>query len=135
LIKEGLKRPDRIKISFEKGSKDITGHVAPNQARFGPEYFSAFTLPDFKLKILTRLSEAKKEDDPTLFNLMGQFFQDAGLTKWTNIVGKQCPNNTHLTKVNFGECIRDYLEAVAEFPNIGDQQFAGFVLPRSLCSC
>jgi hypothetical protein len=32
LIKEGLKQPDRIKVSFEKGTKDITGHVAPNQA-------------------------------------------------------------------------------------------------------
>jgi hypothetical protein len=35
LVKEGLKQPDQIKISFEKNSKDsnskeITGHVAPN---------------------------------------------------------------------------------------------------------
>jgi hypothetical protein len=37
LIKEGLKQPDQIKISFKKNSKDlnskeITGHVAPDQA-------------------------------------------------------------------------------------------------------
>jgi hypothetical protein len=32
LIKEGLKQPNRIKISFEKGAKEITGHVAPDQA-------------------------------------------------------------------------------------------------------
>jgi hypothetical protein len=37
LIKEGLKQPDQIKISFKKNSKDlnlkeITCHVAPNQA-------------------------------------------------------------------------------------------------------
>jgi hypothetical protein len=37
LIKEGSKQPDRIKTSFKKNSKDstskeITGHVAPNQA-------------------------------------------------------------------------------------------------------
>jgi hypothetical protein len=37
LIKEGLKQPNQIKIFFEKNSKDlnskeITGHVAPNQA-------------------------------------------------------------------------------------------------------
>jgi hypothetical protein len=32
LIKEGLKQPDQIKISFEKGAKEITGHVVPNQA-------------------------------------------------------------------------------------------------------
>jgi hypothetical protein len=37
LIGEGLKQPNQIKISFEKNSndlnfKEITGHVAPNQA-------------------------------------------------------------------------------------------------------
>ncbi len=60
LIEEGLKQPNWIKISFEKISKDsyckeITGHVASNQAWFGVEYFLAYTLPDFKSKILTRL--------------------------------------------------------------------------------
>jgi hypothetical protein len=121
LIEEGLKQPYRIKISFEKGSKDITGDVAPDQAQFGFKYFLVFMLPDFKSKILTQFSEAKKEDGPTLFNLMGQCFQDVGLTEWTNVVGKQCPNNSHLTKENFNECIRDYLKEVAWFPNIGNQ--------------
>ncbi len=32
LIKEGLKQPECIKISFEKGAKEITGHVTPDQA-------------------------------------------------------------------------------------------------------
>jgi hypothetical protein len=32
LIKEGMEQPDQIKITFEKGTKDITGHVTPNQA-------------------------------------------------------------------------------------------------------
>jgi hypothetical protein len=31
-IEEGLKQPDCIIISFEKGAKEITGHVVPNQA-------------------------------------------------------------------------------------------------------
>ncbi len=53
LIKEGLKQPDQVKISTKRGSKDITGHVASNQARFGPKYFFTFTLPDFNSKILT----------------------------------------------------------------------------------
>ncbi len=48
LIKEGLKQPNRIKISFEKETKEITGHVMPNQAWFGAEYFLAYTLPNFK---------------------------------------------------------------------------------------
>jgi hypothetical protein len=32
LIKEGLKQLDQTKIFFKKGAKEITGHVAPNQA-------------------------------------------------------------------------------------------------------
>jgi hypothetical protein len=32
LIKEGLKQPDQIKVSLEKGTKEITGHDAPDQA-------------------------------------------------------------------------------------------------------
>ncbi len=38
LIEEGL-QPDRIKVSFEEGTKEITGPVVPDQARFGAEYF------------------------------------------------------------------------------------------------
>jgi hypothetical protein len=53
LIKEGLKQPNQIKISFKKGVKEINGHVAPNQAGFGAEYFLAYTLPSFKSNILT----------------------------------------------------------------------------------
>jgi hypothetical protein len=34
-------------ISFEKGAKEITGHIVPDQAQFGPEYFLAFMPPDF----------------------------------------------------------------------------------------
>jgi hypothetical protein len=78
-------------------------------------------LPDFKSKIFIRLSEAKKEDGPTLLTLMGQCYQDVGLTEWTNVVSKKCPDDTHLTKENFNECIRDYLKAVARFSNIGNQ--------------
>jgi hypothetical protein len=74
LINEGLKQPNRIKISFKKGAKEIACRVAPDQAPFGAEYFLAFTLPDFKSKILTRLSDTQKDNSPTLFNLMGQCF-------------------------------------------------------------
>jgi hypothetical protein len=116
-----LKQPNWIKISFENRSKEHTGHSAPDQAWFEPKYFLAFTRPDFKLKILTQVSEAKKEEGPTLFGLMGRCFWDVGLTKWANIVDNGCPNNKHLTKENFDEWIRDYLEAVARLPNIGDQ--------------
>jgi hypothetical protein len=114
LIKEDLKQPNQIKISFKKNSKDlnskeITGQVAPNQALFGAEYFLAYTLPNFKSKILTCLSDAQKANNPLLFNLMGQCFQGVGLTEWTSIIAKQCPNDADCTKSNFDECIRDYL--------------------------
>ncbi len=120
LIEEGLKQPDQIKVSFKKGTKEITSRVVPDQARFGMEYFLAYTLPNFKSQILTRLSDLQKDNGPLLF-ILGQCFQDVGLTEWTSVVVKQCPNNADRTKANFDECIRDYLEAVAGFPNISDQ--------------
>ncbi len=121
LIEEGLKQPNPIKVSFKKGTKEITGHVAPNQAQFGTEYFLAYTLPDFNSKILTQLSAEQKDDSPLLFSLMGQCFQDVGLTKWTSVIAKQCPEDADCTKEKSSECIREYLEAVAGFPNIGNQ--------------
>ncbi len=66
LIKEGLKQPNQIKVSFEKGAKEITGHVAPDQAQFGAEYFLAYTLPNFKSKILAQLSDLQKDNGPLL---------------------------------------------------------------------
>ncbi len=121
LIKEGLKQPGWIKISFKKETNEITGHATPNQALFGAEYFLAYTLPDFKSKILTRLSAEQKDDGPLLFSLLGQCFQDEGLTEWTSVAAKQCPDDADRMKANFDECIRDFLEAVAGFPNIGNQ--------------
>jgi hypothetical protein len=121
LIKEGLKQPNWIKVTFEKGAKEITGHVAPNQASFGAEYFLAYTLPNFKSKILTQLSDLQKDNGPLLFSLLGQYFQDVGLTEWTSVIAKRCPNNADWTKANFNKCIRDYFETVAGFPNIGNQ--------------
>ncbi len=121
LIKEGLKQPNRIKVSFKKRAKEITGHVLPNQAWFGTEYFLAYTLSNFKSMSLTQLSNAQKDNSPLLFSLLGKCFQDVGLTEWANVVAKQCLNNADHTKANFDECIRDYLEAIAGFPNIGNQ--------------
>ncbi len=121
LIEDSLKQPNQIKVSFEKGAKEITGHVAPSQARFGAEYFLAYTLPDFKSRILTQLSDAQRDNGPLLFSLLSQCFQDVGLTKWTSVIAKRCPDDADWMKDNFDKCIRDYLEAIAGFPNIGDQ--------------
>jgi hypothetical protein len=73
-------------LDVQHGHLDITRHVAPDQARFEPEYFLALI-----------------EDSPTLFNLIGQCFQDVGLTEWNKVLGKQCPNNTDLAKTSFKE--------------------------------
>ncbi len=61
------------------------------------------------------------DNGPTLFNLMGQCFQNIGLTKWTSVVARRCPTNADCKKANFDKCIRDYLEAVARFPNVSNQ--------------
>jgi hypothetical protein len=120
-IKKGLKQSNRVKISFKKGAKEITGHITPDQARFGAEYFLVYTLPYSKSKILTQLSAEQKGDGLLLFNLMGQCFQDVDLAKWTSIIMKQCPDNADCTKANFDKCIRDYFEVVVGFPNVGNQ--------------
>ncbi len=80
LIKKGLKQSNCIKISFKKGAKENTGHT-PDQAQFSAEYFLAFTLPNFKSKILTPLLDTQKGNGPALFNLIGLCFQGVGLTK------------------------------------------------------
>ncbi len=121
LTEEGLKQPDQIKASFKKGTKEITGHAMPNQAQFGAEYFLAYTLLDFKSKMLTQLLDLQKDNGPLLFSLLGQCFLDVGLTEWTSVVAKGCLNNADWTKANFDKCNRDYLEAVVGCPNIGDQ--------------
>ncbi len=121
MIEEGLKQPNQMKVTFKKGTKEITGHVAPDRAWFGAEYFPAYMLPDFKSKILTWLSNSQKDDGPLQFSLLHQCFQKVGLTEWTSVIPKWCPDNAGWTKANFDECIRDYLKAVTGFPNIGDQ--------------
>jgi hypothetical protein len=85
------------------------------------EYFLAYTLPNVKSKILTRLLDTQKDNGQLLFSLMGQCFQNIGLMEWTSVIAKRCPNNADHTIANFDKCIRDYLKAVAGFPNIGDQ--------------
>ena len=52
---------------------------------------------------------------------MGQCLQGVGLTEWTSVTAKQCPNNADCTKTNFDKCIKDYLEAVNGFTNMGNQ--------------
>ncbi len=56
-----------------------------------------------------------------LFSLLGQCFQDVGLTEWTSIIAKRCPEDADRMKEKFNKCIRDYLEAVVGFPNIDNQ--------------
>jgi hypothetical protein len=66
---------------LKKGAKEITGHVMPDKAQFGTEYFLAYMLLDFKSKISTQLLAEQKDNGPLLFNLTGQCFHNIGLTK------------------------------------------------------
>ncbi len=63
-------------LGTQHGHLNITKHIAPNQVQFEPEYFIALT-----------------EDGLTLFNLIGQCFQDVGLTEWKQI-SKSGPGTT-----------------------------------------
>ena len=73
-------------LGTQHGHLGITRHVAPEQAQFEPEYFLALT-----------------EDGPPLFNLIGQCFQEVGLTESNKVVGKQCLDNNDLAKASFKE--------------------------------
>ena len=68
-IKVRLKQPNHIKISFIANSKEYSASVASNQAHFGPEFFLAKILPDFKHQVVNCLTVNKKKDGPTLFPL------------------------------------------------------------------
>ncbi len=68
-------------LGIKHGHLDITRHVAPNQARFEPEYFLALT-----------------EDGPTLFKLIGQCFQDVGLLNGTKSLESHAPTIPTLQK-------------------------------------
>jgi hypothetical protein len=73
-------------LGTQHGHLDITRHLAPDQAQFEPEYFLALT-----------------EDSPPLFNLIGQCFQEVGLTKYNNVVGKRCLDNSDFGKASLKE--------------------------------
>jgi hypothetical protein len=73
-------------LGIQHGHLDIIRHVVPDQAQFEPEYIISLI-----------------EDGPALFNLIGQCFQDVGLTEWNKVVGKQCPDNTNLANASFKE--------------------------------
>ncbi len=68
-------------LGTQHGHLDITRHVLPEQAGFEPEYFLALM-----------------EDGPPLFNLIGQCFQDVGLTKWNKVAGNNASTIMTLQK-------------------------------------
>ncbi len=89
-------------------------------------------LPNFKSKILTWLLDTQMDDVPLLFSLMGQCIQNVGLTKWTRVIVKRCPNDADCTKANFDKYIRDNLKTVDGFPNIGNQLFCWLCTSKKL---
>ncbi len=95
-----------------------TRHIAPNQAWFEPEYFLALT-----------------EDGPSLFNLIGQCFQDVSLTKWNKVIGRQCLDDNDLAKASFKKWTQDYQRQSPGFPKQMSNWFVGLALQRRLHSC
>jgi hypothetical protein len=73
-------------LGTQHGHLDIARQVAPDQARFKPEYFLALT-----------------ENGPTLVNCIGQCFQEVGLSKCNNVIKNKCPDNADLAKASFIE--------------------------------
>jgi hypothetical protein len=104
----------------------------PDQACFGPEFVLAQMLPDFELKIVLHLPVNKQSNGPTLFPLLEQCFQEVGLTKWKNSVSAHCPDKDTKMSKNLVKCQQDYLEALAGFPNIGDQLIHWFHTTQKL---
>ena len=52
-IKDGMSQPPTIKILWSPPSRrEMSCKVTPNRARFGPKYALAYTIPDFKTKLL-----------------------------------------------------------------------------------
>jgi hypothetical protein len=52
-IKDGMNQPPTIKILWSKPSgQEMSCKVTPYKGRFGPEYALAYTIPDFKTKLL-----------------------------------------------------------------------------------
>ena len=68
VIKDGLKQPDCIKISFTVNGKELTGSVTPNQACFGPEFFLMQMLPDFEQRSLCTCPQTSSATDPHCFH-------------------------------------------------------------------
>jgi hypothetical protein len=56
MIKDGLKQPHQIKMSFTMNGKELTRFIAPDQACLGPKFFLAQKLPNFESKIVSHLS-------------------------------------------------------------------------------
>ena len=52
-------------VAVTVNGKELTGGIAPDQACFGPEFFLTQMLPDFELKIVSRLPVNKQRNGPT----------------------------------------------------------------------
>jgi len=104
MIKDGLKQPNWIKISFTVDRKEMTRSIVPNQAHFGPKFLLTQMLPSFESKIASHLPANKQCDAPTLVPLLEQCFQEVGVTEWKNVISANCPDEDAKTIKNLIEC-------------------------------
>ncbi len=97
--------------------------------------FSHSHSPISKSKILTRLSDAQKDNGPTLFNLIGQCFQDIGLTEWASIITKQCPTEAIVGRQTLTSPSRIILRQSPDFQMLVTSWSTCFAPLWSLPSC
>jgi hypothetical protein len=59
--------------------------ITPNKGRFGPKYALAYTIPDFKTKLLMRWEKDHKDDTEYMnkkLDLFGSCLQGVAVKKW-----------------------------------------------------
>lgn len=130
--KDGLKKPDWIKIIVTMNRKEFTRTVVPEQAHVSPEFFIHTDTSQLWVKVVLHLSANKQCGMPTLFPLMEWCFQEIWLTEWKNVISAYCQDEENRMFKNFVKCQQNYVEALAGFPNIDNQLILWFHMAWNL---
>ncbi len=90
-------------------------NVTPNSGLFDPKYMLAYTILDFKKKLLIQWDKDHKVDPNYMnkkFNLFCSCHQGTATTKWDLCATKY--KGPKRSEKNFKNCLRDYFEAVTK---------------------
>ena len=97
VIKDSLKQPDQIKISFTMNGKELSTQLT--RLNSAPSSSSCKCIPTSSRKFFSCMPVNNQRDGPMLFPLMEQCFQEVNLMEWMNIISVHCPekDNKSLT--------------------------------------